>query len=319
MTDINELRRRFSIPSVVTIEPARGGLPRVAVTTEQGEAHIYLHGAHVTHYRPRAGSELLFLSGKSLFEAGKAIRGGVPLIFPWFGPKADDPKAPMHGFARTTEWTLIGVGHLSDGSVSVQLEMNSTPQTMAIWPHAFRLVYTVRVSTTLDLVLEVHNPGNTPFGYEEALHTYLAVGDVRHAQISGLAGREFLDKTDGARRKTQPAGRIGIISETDRVYLNTADEVTVLDPFVGREIFVSKEGSKATVLWNPWIAKAKAMADFGDDEWPAMLCIETANAAENSVTVAGGKSHKMTARIAWKPAPISESKSETRQWEMSGK
>ena len=260
---------------------------------------------------------MLFLSGKSLFESGKAIRGGVPIIFPWFGPKADDAKAAMHGFVRTAPWTLTGVNHLPDGAVAVVLEIESSPRSLAVWPNAFRIVYTIRVGTSLELSLEVHNTSDKPFKYEEALHTYLAVGDVKLAQIDGLAGREFVDKTDGMRRKTQPPGKIGIVAETDRVYLNTHDEVTVIDPFLGRELSIVKDSSKSTVLWNPWIAKAKAMADFGDDEWPSMLCVETANIGENSIHLAPGKSRKMVAKLGWKASPTSESKVETRQWEMS--
>ncbi|HZK79901.1 MAG TPA: hypothetical protein VFC46_02515, partial [Humisphaera sp.] len=148
-------------------------------------------------------------------------------------------------------------------------------------------------------------------------HTYLTVGDVRTVAIDGLAGREFLDKTDAARRKTQPAGAISITGETDRVYLNTTDTVSVSDPVLGRKLIVDKSGSNATVLWNPWIAKAKAMADFGDDEWPGMMCVETANAADNAVKLAAGKKIQMKARIY--AAAANESRTATKQWEMTGR
>lgn len=311
MSDIKELQRRFSIPGVVTIEPGQGGLTRVAVTACEVEAHVYLHGAHVTHYGPQGGRAVLFMSAKSLFQPGKAIRGGVPVIFPWFGGKADDATAPAHGLARTTEWGLADVKQSTDGSVVLTLELASSQDTRKFWPHEFSLRYLVTIGPTLELALEVRNTSSSAFTFEEALHTYLAVGDVRTAQIDGLAGREFLDKTDGQRRKTQPPGLFALTSETDRVYLNTTDRVTVIDGQLGRRLSVDKQGSHTTVVWNPWIAKAKAMADFGDDEWPGMLCVETANAAENAVSLPAGQTHRMVASITRKVGA-------TKQWEMSG-
>lgn len=311
MSDIKELQRRFSIPDVVRIEPGEGGLTRVAVTACEVQAHVYLHGAHVTHYGPPGGRAVLFMSAKSLFQPGKAIRGGVPVIFPWFGGKAGDPAAPAHGLARTTEWNLADVRQSSEGPVVLTLELTSTPQMRKLWPHEFSLRYLVTVGATLDLALEVRNTSGSAFTFEEALHTYLTVGDVRKVKIEGLAGREFLDKTDGQRRKTQAPGAMEITGETDRVYLNTADVVTVTDPQLGRRLSVEKQGSQATVVWNPWIAKAKAMADFGDEEWPGMLCIETANAAENAISLAAGQTHRMSASISSKAGA-------TKQWEMSG-
>jgi D-hexose-6-phosphate mutarotase len=311
MNTITDLERRFSIPGVVKIEPGAGGLTRVAITGADTEAEVYLQGAHVTRCCPRGGRDVLFTSAKSLFQPGKAIRGGVPLIFPWFGAKAGDAAAPMHGFARATEWSMTSATQAHDGSVSVVLELAASDATRKAWPHEFALRYTVKVGPTLDLTLEVTNKSAAAFTFEEALHTYLTIGDVRQAKIDGLAGRDFLDKTDGLRRKTQPSGPFSLDAETDRVYLNSPDTVTVTDAQLGRRLIVAKEGSKTTVLWNPWIAKAKAMADFGDEEWPGMVCVETANAAENAVTLDVGKTHKMLASIAMKVGA-------TKQWEMSG-
>ena len=317
MSDINTLKQKFSIPGIVTIEPGNGGLTRIAVTTRDAEAHIYLHGAHVTHYRPAGGKDVLFMSGKSLFQAGKAIRGGVPMIFPWFGAKAGDSAAPMHGFARTSAWELTDARQSPDGSVSITLELASSEATRKSWPFEFALRYVVTVGTTLDLSLETRNLSAGPITFEEAFHTYLTVGDVRTARVEGLAGRDFLDKTDGAKRKTQPPGPIAITGETDRVYLHTTDMVSVTDTALARRLIVDKRGSRTTVLWNPWIAKAKAMADFGDDEWPAMVCIETANAAEDAVTLPPGQTHKMAASIIAKTGAKGD-RPGTNQWEMSG-
>jgi glucose-6-phosphate 1-epimerase len=302
MQSVAELPQRFSVPGV-TVEPGQGGLTRVTVETAIAAGHVYLHGAHVTHYQPRGRGPVLFVSGESLFAAGKAIRGGVPVIFPWFGAKADDPKAPQHGFVRNVPWKLRGITAGPDGAVAVTFAFGPSAETRKVWPHEFELLYAITFGAALEMSLQVRNAGTTPFRYEEALHTYLAVADVRKATIEGLGGREFIDKVDGFRRKTQPPGPFTLDGETDRVYLNTPDTVVVNDrnatePAGGvRMLSVEKQGSASTIVWNPWIAKAKAMADFGDDEWPRMLCVETANAAENAVTLQPGKTHTMRAAV----------------------
>ena len=287
---------RFNLPGV-TFAAGEGGLPRISVSTAAAEAHVYLHGGHVTHYQPRGGRPVLFMSGKSQFAAGKAIRGGVPVIFPWFGAKAGDPKAPAHGFARTQPWQVRDVRRRGDEAVTVSLWLTPTPASRALWPHEFELTLDVTVGAALEMALTVRNAGTASFTFEEALHTYLSVGDVRNATIDGLGGREYIDKVDGGRRKTQPPGAFGISGETDRVYLHTTDTVTVSEPR-GRRLVISKHNSNATIVWNPWVAKAAAMADFGDNEWPGMICIETANCADHAVTLGPGSSHVMEAVIA---------------------
>jgi glucose-6-phosphate 1-epimerase len=263
-------------------------LERLRITTPAADAIVYLHGAHVTHYQPRGQAPVLFTSARSRFARGEPIRGGVPVIFPWFGPHPTDPKAPAHGFARTTEWSLGDVTQDND-TVTVTLAMGSPKSSV-------RLRYAVTIGADLDLSLTVENLDARALQFQEALHTYLAVSDVRQVSISGLSGREYVDKVDGMKRKTQP-GRLTITGEIDRIYLDTPDTVTVDDPQMNRRIFVSKEGSASTVVWNPWVEKTKRMADFGDDEWPRMLCVETANVAENAVTLAPGASHVMRAAV----------------------
>ena len=278
---------------MIRFESGAGGLTRAVITTPDAEAHVYLHGAHVTHYQPTGQSPVLFMSRASHFAPDKPIRGGIPVIFPWFGPRAGDASAPAHGFARTLDWSLVETKPIGS-AVGLTLALQSSEATRRWFPHDFELRYVITVGATLEVSLEVRNRSTTNFTFEEALHTYLSVSDVRAARIVGLDSRTFIDKTASAAR-TQQSGPIRIERETDRVYLDTLDEVTVHDP--GRQIIVRKTGSRTTVVWNPWIAKAKAMADFGDDEWPAMLCIETANAADNAVTLAAGQSHVMSASV----------------------
>jgi glucose-6-phosphate 1-epimerase len=296
MSSLDELNRRFAIPGAVTIDAGPGGLPRVNIKAPLAEAQIYLHGAHVTHFQARGQKPLLFLSSKSHFEANKPIRGGVPICFPWFGPRSGDSTAPIHGFARLLSWELAETKQLPDGSVNVALELRSSDATKATWPFDFVARYQVNAGKALELTLRVTNESKQPFTFEEALHTYLAVSDVRKISVDGLTNTRYIDKVDGAEQKTQ-TGAITIEGETDRVYLDTTGTTTVADPTWSRQIHIKKSGSNATVVWNPWIAKAKAMADFGDDEWPRMLCVETANAASNAITLASGATHEMRAVI----------------------
>jgi glucose-6-phosphate 1-epimerase len=286
MASISELQRRFGIPGVVQVDAGSGGLARVVVTSDLASAEMYLHGAHLTKYQPNGSKPVLFMSGKSWFEANKPIRGGVPVCFPWFGPKVGSPESPAHGFARLRDWELEACVRHPDGTVRVGFALDSDDSTI-------RLAF--GIGRALEMDLEVRS--KTTFGFEEALHTYFQVGDVRKVSVEGLENVEYLDKTDSFRRKTQPAEPIRITGETDRVYLNTRSACVVRDPLLERTITVEKEGSDTTVVWNPWIAKAKAMPDFGDDEWPQMICVETANVGDGALRLSAGQSHHMKVRI----------------------
>lgn len=295
-----DLTERFSIDGHLSVSIDQHGLFRLDVSNQHGKAQIYLQGAHVTRFQPHAGQPVLWMSEKSLFAHGKPIRGGVPICWPWFGPHPSDSSLPAHGFARSRLWTLEETSALSDGRTRVVLVLRSNDETLKLWPHAFVLRYTVTVGAILDLDLRIDNPGSAPITCAEALHTYLTVGDVRQIAVSGLSGTTYVDKVRQAQRFTDQ-GDVTITAETDRVYLGTTATCTVHDPLLGRRLVIAKDGSNATVVWNPWIAKAKAMADFGDDEWPGMLCVETVNALDHALTIPAGGSHHMTAHIGTEP------------------
>jgi D-hexose-6-phosphate mutarotase len=298
MTDTSALHSRFGIPGVVDVAPAAGGLPAVAITTPQAEALVYLHGAHITHFQPLDQQPILFVSDKSLFQPGKAIRGGIPVIFPWFGPNKTDPKLPSHGFARTMPWTLAYTAQHKDGSVSVTLDLADDEAARKLWPHPFELEYRITVSDSLRLELQVRNPGPDSFNFEEALHSYFAVEDSRQITIQGLANREYLDKTQDMKRFRQTDPEVKITAETDRHYLATQDPVIIHDPAAKRNILIEKERSEVTVVWNPWIEKSKTFADLGEEEWQKFVCVETANAYDYAVELPAGATHTMTARIS---------------------
>jgi glucose-6-phosphate 1-epimerase len=288
---------RIPLPPTVSLEPGEGQLPRLTVANRQGRAQIYLHGAHVTAWQPEGQAPVIWMSRSSAWDAAKPIRGGVPICFPWFGPHAADASAPGHGFARLADWTLVEARDDEGGATHLAFQLSQAASPHPAWPHAFAATFRVTVGSTLVMALEVTNAGSHPFTFEEALHTYFAVRDVKAIDIRGLEHTDYLDKVGGTAKKNQGADPIRFTAETDRIYLNTQSACTIHDPGASRRIVVRKSGSEATVVWNPWVAKAKAMPDFGDDEWPGMVCVETCNVNLHAVALAPGATHAMTATI----------------------
>jgi glucose-6-phosphate 1-epimerase len=231
---------------------------------------------------------VLFVSSKSLFVPGKAIRGGVPVIFPWFGARSDGKPGPQHGYARSAVWALEGTRMLDSGEAEV---------TMTLAAEGAALRFRATIGTTLKMELETRNDSDEPFKYEEALHSYFAIADIGQASVTGLERTTLIDKTDGFQRKVQPDAPVTCAKETDQVHLNTTATCVVHDEVWKRRIVVEKTGSESTVVWNPWIEKTAGMADMGADDWRGMICVETANAADNAVTLAPGETHTLTATI----------------------
>ena len=296
MTDLAQLVRT-TLPPSVRIDEGPGGLPRVSIQGAQGVAEVYFQGAHVTAWHPAAAREpVLWRSRKSVFEPGKPIRGGVPICFPWFGPHPSGASSPAHGFARLRQWRLVDAREDAAGTVELAMEL-AGEGVSPLWPHRFRVIHRITMGPILRMNLEVHNDGPDAFTFEEALHTYFSVGDVRGVTLAGLEDSEYLDKVAGGGGRRQGTGPIRFTGETDRIYLDTRAACVIHDPAGRRQISVSKTNSDSTVVWNPWIDKSRAMPDFGDDEWPEMLCVETCNVNVHARTLPPGGSHTMTAVI----------------------
>jgi glucose-6-phosphate 1-epimerase len=292
---IADLDRRFGIPGIAKVAIGDGGLPKVCITNSAAAGEMYLHGAHVTSWKPRGAEEVLFVSSKSAWKDGRAIRGGVPICFPWFADRSGDPTSPAHGFVRSKTWQLESIAQNGD-AVTVSMVTESDEATKKWWPGDFRLFHRATFGSELTLELTVLNTGEVPLRFEEALHAYFRVGDIKQVRLQGLDSVHYLDKTDLGREKVQD-GAIKIVSETDRVYLDTPQEIELDDQALRRRILVVKENSLTTVVWNPWVDKARALSDFGDDEWQEMVCIETSNVADFAVDLTPGQQHKMKAII----------------------
>jgi len=281
------------LPPSVRLVTGRGGLPRLDVVTPLAEAHVYLHGAHVAHYARAGRAPVLFESARAWFEPGKPIRGGVPVIFPWFGPHADGSAMPAHGFARTRGWELESAAE-ENGEVILVLLLGPDETAQTLWPEggdAWSLRHRIRVGETLTMDLEISNGGVAPIRLEEALHTYFKVSDVRQIEVQGLEKTEYVTRIEDLPRKRQGSEPIRFTGETDRVYVNTEAALTIVDPGLGRRIRIGKEGSRSTVIWNPWVNKSLTMNDFLPDEWPGMVCVETGNVGENSLQIPAGGRH----------------------------
>ena len=290
MSMLQELNARFAVPGLC-FEEGKGGLVRAVVRTPAAHGEMFLQGAHVTTWAPVGCEAVLWMSEASHFEKGKPIRGGIPICFPWFGPNAKDPSAPAHGFARLVEWQIASTHALDNGVVVLLLRTTI---------ESFAMTYRVEFGPELKVTLTTHlmHSATTSVTFEDALHSYLAVSDVREISIEGLESASFIDKMDGAKTKPASATAIAFTGETDRVSLDTLADCVLLDSGNRRSIRVAKSGSRSTVVWNPWVDKSKRMADFGDDEWPSMVCIETANVAFNQIELAPGETHTTTAVVS---------------------
>ena len=294
---IDALNRTFGVDGHVTFEAGEGGLPRANIANALASAEVYLHGAHVTAFQPRGAAPVLWMSALAEFRPEKAIRGGVPIAWPWFGPHPTDAAKPQHGFARVSEWKVIGTSGLPDGGTELRLALGSHAATLSLWPHAFELELKVAVGERLHIELTTRNTGSESVEVGGALHSYFHVGDVGQVTIDGLDGREYIDQVDGRRIKSQN-GPLAISGEVDRIYFETPDECIIDDPLLRRRIRVAKQGSRATVVWNPWVYKARRMADFPDEGYRTMVCIEAANAERDVRRLQPGDEHTLSQIIS---------------------
>lgn len=290
------MNRRFGIPDVARVCEGNGGLLRVDVSSPLAHGEVYLHGAHVISWRPAGNEEVLFLSSKSRWEDGQAIRGGIPICFPWFRGKGDDPHAPAHGFVRTRSWQISSIEENHSG-VAVSMLIESDEQTRRWWPGEFRLAHRVTFGSELKLELTCMNTGKAPLCFEEALHTYNRVADVGAVRLQGLDNARFLDNSDSNKEKSQ-LGDVIIASQTDNAFINTQNPVDLLDPQLRRRIRLQKANSNTTVVWNPWQEGAGKLRDLGEGEWRQFVCVEASNIRASAVTLAPGQEHTISAVLS---------------------
>ncbi len=277
----------------VAFVTGNGGLPKLQITTEWSAAEIYLHGAHVTQFQKHGEPPLLFLSAQSRFQPDAPIRGGIPIIFPWFGKPVG--RSGQHGFARNRSWALQEITTPEPGTIYARFRLPPAPE---LGEGRIVVDFLVSVGQTLTAELKVTNHSTDTFDFENCLHTYFAVGDISTLQVVGLQGVDYLDSLEGHQRKTEVNDAIRFTGEVDRTFINTRHRVEIHDPAWRRRIRVEKTGGVSTVVWNPWIAKAKAMTDFGNEEYQRMVCVESGNVATNQITLAPDEAATLTMKLS---------------------
>jgi len=295
--ELQALNEQFAITDQLTFEAGPGGLPIAVITNEHASATVSLYGGHVTSYQPKGHDEVLWVSSQSRYELGKAIRGGVPICWPWFADHPTEAKKPAHGIVRTARCEVRDTSVVHGNQTRVRLALSDNDQTRAIWPHAFDLILTVTVGPQLVIELAGINRSSEEVICGGALHSYFTVSEASQIAIQGLDGCSYIDKVDSFKRKVQQ-GLVKITGWTDLIYVDTTGDCVIEDPGNRRCIRIAKSDSRSTVVWNPWSDKAVEMADFGDDEFHMMVCVETANAGDDVVAVAPGKEHRMGTTIS---------------------
>ena len=295
--NIQQLNSDYGIADKVQFVAGKGNFPMIEVKNEHAEAKISVYGGQVLSFKPANGQEIMFLSSKAYFKEGKAIKGGTPICFPWFGPDPEGKGRSSHGFARNSMWQVRETVSTQDGATKVTLGLTDTPETKKVWDYSFDFSVVVTVGKTLTIALVTHNKGTEDFKITQALHTYFNVGDINKVKVLGLADKKYIDKVDNGTEKTQQ-GNISFSEECDRIYLDVPSELAIEDGALNRKIVITATNSKTAIVWNPWADISANMADLRDLDYQKFVCVETANAANEVITVSAGKQYQMTAQYA---------------------
>ncbi|AZE64153.1 MULTISPECIES: D-hexose-6-phosphate mutarotase [Pseudomonas] len=270
------------------------------------ELMVARQGAHIFSYQRQGEQPLIWPNPEAVFQPGKGIRTGVPVCWPWFGVFDRNPQsvkamrkseqpAGAHGFVRTALWELAETA-IEGEALRIELVLPVPAGGFPDWPHQVNLKLSLLLDDRLHIQLTSHNLGTGTVTLSQALHTYFAVSDVRNVQVEGLDGLAYIDTADGWTEKQQ-AGQLQFTAETDRIYLDTPAQLSIVDQDWQRRVQLTSQGSNSTVVWNPWTERAKALDDMADDGWQGMLCIETANVLDDVVSLAPGESHTLGVSI----------------------
>jgi glucose-6-phosphate 1-epimerase len=276
----------------------------------QAELLVAQQGAHILSYQVAGDQPLIWLNKQAVFKQGKPIRTGIPICWPWFGNFERNPDsvqtmrqspepAKAHGEVRALDWQLLGISNEGE-SLLVEFVLPETEGQIPGWPHDVALKLSVRLDSQLHVSLISHNKGPDEVTLSQALHSYFAVSDVRQVSIEGLDGLRYIDTLEDWKESVQ-SGDLRFASETDRIYLNTPNSLSVVDPDWKRRIIITTKGSRSSVIWNPWIERAKNFSDMADDGWQGMVCVETANVMGDVVTLAPDASHTLSVSIGSEP------------------
>lgn len=296
--DVAKLNSEYGIAGQVEFVTGKGDYPFIQVTNDQATASISVYGGQVLSFQPKGEpKDVMFLSENAYYKAGKAIKGGAPVCWPWFGPDPEGKGRPSHGFARNRMWNVLGTEAIATGETKIILGFSDTEDTQALWPNAFELAIEITVGTVLKIALVSRNLNDSPFNITQALHTYFTVGDITKTTVAGLDGTSYIDKTDDGAVKPQ-SGDVAIAAEVDRIYTGVPSELVIQDAALDRRIRVTSTGNSTAVVWNPWTEISIKMADLEDNDYTRFICVETTNADDDVVTVPAQGEFRLEATYA---------------------
>ena len=295
--NIEQLNDNYGITGQLRIISGRGRLPMIQVKSSKSTALISLHAGQVLSFKPNYDSvDIMFLSEKAYYQKEKAIKGGIPICWPWFGPDPGCQGRPGHGFARNRLWNLATTEVTKNGDIKVILGLVDTHETQAIWPYSFSLMQEILIGESLNLSLITRNTGNKNFSITQGFHTYFKIGNIAQLKVMGLEGCNYIDKVDSSMQKQQ-VGPVTIDSQVDRIYLDVSKRLIIDDGALNRQIQITSQGCRTAVVWNPWEKISKKMPDLEDEDYQRFICVETTNAANDIVEVAPGSEYRLIANF----------------------
>lgn len=305
---IEHLYEQFGHLTGVTLEVHKE-LIAVNVANRLGSATIFLQGAQISHFQPADGHPILFLSEDCQFKQGSPLRGGIPICWPWFGNLSQNPdsmlavlqnngigqetigSAPAHGLVRDREWSLESIDTQTD-ITKVTLSLMLSGDEHPCWPFATKLVLDIVVNDALEVAFHVVNHHHQSVVYTGALHTYFSVNDIHQVDVHGLDGRRYTD-TVGEWSEKEQVDAVQVSEEVDRIYQEVDDLIILNDKSDERSVSLRHFGCKSLVVWNPWVEKSARLSQFKNDDYQRMMCLESANTLENTVTLAPEQRHTM--------------------------
>jgi glucose-6-phosphate 1-epimerase len=296
MDMIEQLNNKFGISDSLIFREMENNLTSIVISNPYADAIISLYGGQVLSFKPKNELDLLYISPLSNFKIGKAIRGGIPLCFPWFGPHPTDQSKPQHGFGRLMTWEVMQALELLSGDTEIILKLSTSDETKEYWAHDFLAELTILVGKKLSVSLKITNQGTTPFNYSCALHSYYQVSDITNISIKGLNQTPYYKHGESG-DFLQNTPELVFQKMEDRHYFNTEETCFIEDQNYNRTIKVSKSGSKITTVWNPWIENCASISDLPDDGYRSFVCIEAVNSFDDSITLSPGESHKTAAHL----------------------
>jgi glucose-6-phosphate 1-epimerase len=295
---LETMNATWGLPGRIDVSHSPLGGPVVTISAPTGTAVVALQGAQLLGWIPSGHDPVIWLSPVERLGTAKAVRGGIPVCWPWFGPHSADATKPAHGFVRTRMWMIEGAGVTATGAW-VTLGLQTTAQDVALWPHSARAQLRVVLDQQLEVSLTTTNTGDTPFALSQALHTYFNIGDIANIEVTGFDGETYQDKLDDSRRCHQ-SGAIVFLGEVDRIYdAHAANSfASINDQRLRRRITIQQSGSRSSVVWNPGPAKASRLADMGPEGWRRFVCVETTNAGDDVLRLGAGETHQVSARYS---------------------